>query len=214
MSDSKHTYTVGPVLAASLASTTRTINGTDYTIDFATAPDAAIAYLLQNGWSQAIGDSQAVGAKGLVAAAIKAKVITLTKEEIATIGDSMKLLDAWKTSDPQGEAFAAWAPGFLAAKAETKAADILSGDLVFGTMERLTPEEKDRRDITLTMLKGAAVANGMKLPKDSEELAALLAFTYETEQAAIDKEVARRAKVRAGGGASGLAAALAAKLKG
>ena len=214
MSDNKHTYTVGPVLADILASTTRTLNGIDYTVDFASVPDATIVYLVQNGWSQAIGDSQATGAKGLVAAAVKDQIIDLSKEEIASLGDSTKALDAWKATHPQGAEFAAWAQVFLEEKAAAKAADILSGDLVFGTAERLSPEEKDRRDITMTMLKAAAAANGMKLPKAAEELSALRAFTYETEQAAIDKEVQRRAKVRAGGDTGGLAAALAAKLKG
>lgn len=180
MSDTKNIVTAGPVIAAFLASSTRSVPGADCTIEYATACDAAIAYLLEYGFSQAIGDTQAVGEKGILAAAISKG--TLPKGTVDV---------------PDTEAFKTWAQSFLRDRATARLSAILDGDMVFGRSERLSPEDRDRRDLTLASLKDAAGRQGMKLPKGAAELQPLLDYVYEAEKATIEAEVARRAKVRA-----------------
>ena len=220
MSTTKQTFTIGPVAAAVIPPLTKTIAGQDYTFDLSGACDAAIAYVLAYGFSQTMGDTQAVGAAGLLSAAVKAEVITKEDAKAAKgAGDaSNEKLEAWIKADPKGPAFETWAASFLAKRAASRLSDILSGDMVFGETERLTPEEKDRREITLRILKDVATAQGVKLPKDAASLKEMLDFVYADQQALIDAEVATLAKRRAATAGkvagSDLGARLAGLLKG
>jgi hypothetical protein len=180
-----------------LTSATRTLDGKDYVADFSTMPDAGIAYLLQYGFSQAMADSTAVGAVGMIAATVKAKMFT--EAESKAMGDTQKSLNAFIAALPadQRAAYEAWSATFLAERAAARLSAIQAGEMVFNATNSLTPEERDRRDLTASALKDAAIAQSLKLPKKAEDLRPMLEFIYNAKAAEIEAEVSRRAKVRA-----------------
>ena len=174
----------------------RTIDGVEYSAETQSLPLAGIAYLLDYGFSQAMADTQALGIAALAAAAVKAKAIT--EADGKAIGDTKATLAAFAASNPEvAAAFNGWAAEFLASRAKARLAAIVAGDMTFGSSERLTPEEKDRRELTETALKDAAVAAGKKLPPKAEDRRPMLERIYEMRKGDIEAEVARRAKVRA-----------------
>jgi hypothetical protein len=180
-------------VAAFLPSVTRTLDGVDYTLALAETPDAGIAYLIQYGFSQAMADTQALGVAALAKAGVDVKA--LTEAQATEIGDTKATLV--KASPETQAAYNAFVGPFLADRAKTRLEAIASGKMVFGSSERLSPEEKDRRDLVDTALRDAAKVQGFKLPTKAEELEPLRDYVYNARKAEIDAEVARRAKARA-----------------
>jgi hypothetical protein len=153
----------------------KVIDGITYSVDSTTLPPAGTAYLLAYGFSQALGDTQAMGKEDRAKAYAK----------------------ALKDGTTNGQDEATWIAAFLAAKAQARLDAIVAGDMVFGSMERLTPEEKDRRTVIDEKIAAWAKAKGVKVPKDAEKINVLRDKLYATHGAAIDAEVARMAKERA-----------------
>jgi hypothetical protein len=168
-------------IAPTLPALVRSIDGTDYTLDMTTTPDATILYLLQYGYSQALGDTQAVANAAMVKAAVKAGVLP----------------DGTTDVPKDHPAYDAFVANTLATRAKARLDALIGGKMVFGETERLTPEERDRRDITMAILKTAVTAAGARLPPDKDNLQALLDAVYEQRKAEIDRDVAARAKARA-----------------
>lgn len=197
MSDNPN-VTVAPSIAGVIPTLSRVVKdvGT-FTADVAGLPDASIAYLLEYGFSQAIGDTQAIGPIGGIKAGVKAGVLPEDVFKEVDAKDATKALTAFFTSNPDAKApYESFLAEHLASRAQDRLDAILAGEMVFGVAERLSPEEKDRREFALSILKDS-LAPGQTLPKKAEELRPLLDYVYTQRQAEIDKEVARRAKVRA-----------------
>lgn len=173
-------HTVAGAIASVLPTLTRTIEDRDFTVDVSTLPDASIRYLLQYGFSQAIADTQALGKDGKLAAAKKAKIIT---------DDT--------TAEPTEGPYVEWLATYLRDRASLRLAALAEGKMEFASGVRLSPEDRDRRDITEEMLKAAAKQHNLKLPTEAAERKPLLDHVYASAKDHIEKEVARRAKARA-----------------
>ena len=205
MSDRTHSHIAAAAVAAITASMTKVIGGETFTVDVATLPDSSIAYLAEYGYAQSMGDTKALSALEKAKAAEKAGVLPEGFTKDLTTQNAAKAVSDHNAATGNGDAFDKWEAGFLAERARARFDAILAGDMVFGSAERLSPEDKDRRAICQDMLKNALSAAGKKMPK-GDELQAMLDWVYEQRKAEIDKSVAARAKERAKHGALDLSA--------
>jgi hypothetical protein len=174
------------------------VEGKAFTLDLASLPDAGFAYLLQYGFSKSMGDSNALSNLEKAKQAEKAGILPAGFSEgleTNTAGPALKAHFAKVAGS--AEAFAAWEKAFMLERATDRFNAIVAGEMVFGSSERLSPEEKDRREITLEYLTNHLAKRGTKPPRKADELNPMLEKVYAVMQAEIDKIVARRAKDRA-----------------
>ncbi len=198
MSQTKHTFVAGPALSGIVATVAKQIGSQTFSADVATLPDSAIAYLVQYGFAQSIGDTKALSALEKAKQGEKAGVFPEGFSKTLETNNAAAAMSAFFAANEGSKAaYDEWEGTFLSTRAQARLDDIISGDMVFGSSERLSPEEKDRREICTNMLRTALEGQGKKLPKVAEDLNRMLAFVYEKKQAEVDKEIARRAKVRA-----------------
>lgn len=198
MSDQKHTFHAGAAIAAITPTFSKTVGNTPFKVNVTDLPDAALAYLAEYGFNQSLGDTSALSTLEKAKQAEKAGVLPegFTKE-LTTANAATTLKSAIANGITTQAAFDAWEASYVSARAQARFDAIVSGDVEFGSSERLSPEERDRRDYTLSLLKTALASKGMKMPKDTDVLKAMLAKVGEAKSADIEKEVARRAKGRA-----------------
>jgi len=202
MSETKtHTFVAGPALAAIVGQVSKTIGTKAFTADVSTLSDAALAYLVEYGFNQSIGDTKALSALEKAKQGEKAGVFPKGfAEGLETNTAAKAIADFHKANEGSAAAYATWENTFLEERAQARLDAILAGDMVFGSSERLTPEERDRREYTLSLLKSALTQKGKKLPKAAEDLARMTEYVYNQKTHEIEKEVARRAKLRASAG--------------
>lgn len=199
------TFHAGPALAAITASYVKEIGGTSYTVTVADLSDQSLAYLAEYGYAQSMGDTKALSALEKAKQAEKAGVFpTGFTEKLETSNATSAMTAFFAANEGAKAAYVAWEGPFLAARAEARYKAILAGEMVFGSSERLSPEEKDRREIVTGMIKEAVAKAGKKMPKDAETLNKVIAHVYAQKQGEVDKEVARRAKARVAHGTTDL----------
>jgi hypothetical protein len=202
MSETKaHSFIAGPAIAAFVSQVSKTIGTKTFSADVSTLPDAALAYLVEYGFNQSIGDTKALSALEKAKQGEKAGVFPKGFSENLETNNAAKAIAAYHAANEgSAAAYEAWENAFLEERAQARLDAIVAGEMVFGSSERLTPEERDRREYTLSLLKSALAQKGKKLPKAAEDLARMTEYVYAQKSHEIEKEVARRAKLRASAG--------------
>ena len=136
MSDANITYNAAPILSVITATLTKQIGKKTFSASVRDLCDKSIAYLMEYGYTQSMGDTKALSVLEKCKQAEKANVLPEGFSKELDTATAAKALAAFFQEHPESKPlFEAWENAFIEERANSRFDAILAGEMVFGSSE-------------------------------------------------------------------------------